>query len=265
MQTFLIASCLAAATLAAPEAEAALYGNALIGPGGVAPAWPSAVGYGVQSTVYGARPYGHLAYGYGKRSADADADAYYGYGHGLAFAGGYSYGLPGHSYAAVSRVHGLGYYGKRSADADADADADAYYGYGLGYGHGLAYGYGRGYGYGLGVAHHGGHATSFVARSPQGLRGKRSADADAYYGLVGHGLAYGYGVGIQNNNVYSGFTGNHYATALPGHSFAAVTRGKREAEADAFYGYYGRGYGYGHHGGYYGRGYGHGYGYGYYG
>jgi len=260
MQKFLIASCLAAATLAAPEAEAALYGNALIGPGGVAPAWPSAVGYGVQSTVYGARPYGHLAYGYGKRSADADA--YYGYGVGIhnnnvysGFTGNhYAAGLPGRSFAAVT--HGAGYhYGKRSADAD------AYYGYG----HGLAYGYGRGYGYGLGVAHHGGHATSFVARSPQGLRGKRSADADAYYGLVGHGLAYGYGVGIQNNNVYSGFTGNHYATALPGHSFAAVTRGKREAEADAFYGYYGRGYGYGHHGGYYGRGYGHGYGYGYYG
>merc|ERR1712179_668720 len=51
------------------------------------------------------------------------------------------------------------------------------------------------YGYGHGIAHHGGHATSFVARSPQGLHGhfgygKREAEAepeaDAYYG-------YGYG------------------------------------------------------------------------
>merc|ERR550525_1249884 len=38
----------------------------------------------------------------------------------------------------------------------------------------------------------------------------------------------------HNNNVYSGFTGNHYATGLPGHSFAAVTHlGKREAEPTA--------------------------------
>merc|ERR1711936_208794 len=90
--------------------------------------------------------------------------------------------------------------------------------------------------------------------------------ADAYYG-------YGYGVGILNNNVYSGFHGNHYANGLPGRSFAAVTRGKRsaeaEAEADPYYGHgygYGHhlGYGYGHHGGYYGHGYGFGHGYGYY-
>merc|ERR1712080_267424 len=119
---------------------------------------PTAVGYGHQSTVYGAR--GHYL---GKRSADA----YYGYGYGL----------------------------------------------------------------GLGVAAHPGAATSYVARSPQGLhgrsfasvtRGKRSAEAEAeadpYYGY-GYGRAYGYG----------------------------------------------HGYGYGHHGGYYGHGYGHGYGYGYYG
>merc|ERR1712200_171975 len=108
-------------------------------------AWPTAVGFGHQSTVYGARPYA-----YGKRSADADADAFYGYGLPLA--------------------------------------------------------------YGRGVAAHPGVATSFTARSPQGLHGvvghyygKRSADADAFYGYYGHG------VGIYNNNVYSGFTGNHYA------------------------------------------------------
>merc|ERR1712181_17940 len=163
---------------AAPEAEAdpyyGYYSHQL--------GWPTAVGYGVHSTVYGARPYV-----YGKRSADAEADAYYGY-----------------------------------------------------YGHGL----------GLGLAYHGGHATSYTHRSPQGLSlrhglvyGKRSADAEAHgYGLV---LSH-------NNNVYSGFTGNHYTTGLPGHSYAAVTRfGKREAEptadadaeaeADPYYGYYGYG------------------------
>ena len=254
-----IASCLAAAATADPFYAA--YGNALVGPSGISAAWPTAVGFGRQSTVYGARPYA-----YGKRSADADADAFYGYGYGLPLA------------------------------------------------------------YGRGVAAHPGVATSFTARSPQGLHGvvghyygKRSADADAFYGYYGHG------VGIYNNNVYSGFTGNHYANGLPGRSFAAVTRGKRsaDAEADAFYGYgnalvgpsgvsaawptavgyghqstvygarpyvygkrsadaeaeadpyygygYGRAYGYGlgyhgyHHGGYYGHGYGHGYGYGYYG
>ena len=100
--------------------------------------------------------------------------------------------------------------------------------------------------------------------------GKRSADPAYHpYGLV---LSH-------NNNVYSGFTGNHYATGLPGHSFAAVTHlGKREAEptadadadaeADPYYGYYGYGrrYGYGlGYRGYYGHGYGLGYGYGYYG
>merc|ERR1719221_2514486 len=157
MQSVLIASCLAAAAMADADAFYG-YGNALVGPSGISAAWPTAVGYGHQSTVYGAR---------------------------------------GHYF------------------------------------------------------------------------GKRSADADAYYG-------YGYGVGILNNNVYSGFHGNHYANGLPGRSFAAVTRGKRsaeaEAEADPYYGYgygraygYGHGYGYGHHGGYYGHGYGHGYGYGYYG
>merc|ERR1712158_194853 len=159
----LIISCLVALALAAPEADADPYygyyghgllahGNTLVGPGGLSPAWPTTVGLGFQSTVYGAR-------------------------------------------------------GKRSADP--------YYGY---------------YGHGLGLAHHGGHATSYTHRSPQGLSlrhglyyGKRSADAAAYhpYGLVL----------THNNNVYSGFTGNHYATGLPGHSFAAVTHlGKRSAE-----------------------------------
>merc|ERR1712179_222663 len=89
------------------------------------------------------------------------------------------------------------------------------------------------YGYGHGIAHHGGHATSFGARSPQGLHGhfgygKREAEAepeaDAYYGYgYGHGFGHGYGHRL---------------------------------------GYHGLGYS---HGGYYGHGYGHGYGYGYHG
>merc|ERR1712090_58231 len=131
MQKFLIASCLAVAALATPEADAdahlAVHTNALVGAGGVAPAWPSTLCYGCRGYI-----------GYGKRSADADA--FYGYG-----------------YAAPI------------------------------------------YGYGHGIAHHGGHATSFVTRSPQGLHGhylgKRSAEADAYYG-------YGHAVGLGFNNVH---------------------------------------------------------------
>merc|ERR1712088_524538 len=91
---------------------------------------------------------------------EADADPYYGYyGHGL-LAHGTTVGL-----GFQSTVYGAR--GKRSADP--------YYGY---YGHGL----------GLGLAHHGGHATSYTHRSPQGFSlrhglyyGKRSADAAAYH------------------------------------------------------------------------------------
>merc|ERR1712192_314811 len=96
--------------------------------------------------------------------------------------------------------HGLGYYGKRSAEAEptaaAEAKADPYYGYyGQGY-HGL--GYGRAYGYGLGhygyagLGHYGGYYGHGL-----GYYGKRSAEAeptaaaeakaDPYYGYYGHG------------------------------------------------------------------------------
>merc|ERR1712168_1172322 len=74
-----------------------------------------------------------------------------------------------------STCYGCRPYGlhKRSADAEADPGyLYAPYHYG-------AYGYPYGYRYGLaGVAGHPRAATSFVARSPQGLRGKRSADAE---------------------------------------------------------------------------------------
>merc|ERR1712088_61665 len=208
MQSILIASCLAAAATADPFYAA--YGNALVGPSGISAAWPTAVGFGRQSTVYGARPYA-----YGKRSADADADAFYGYyGHGVGiynnnvysgFTGNhYANGLPGRSFAAVTR-------GKRSAEAE----ADAFYGYGnaLVGPSGVSAAWPTAVGYG--------HQSTVYGARPY-VYGKRSADAEA------------------------------------------------EAEADPYYGYgYGRAYGYGyhgyHHGGYYGHGYGHGYGYGYYG
>merc|ERR1739838_306656 len=68
-------------------------------------------------------------------------------------------------------------YGKRSADAEAEADPALLYGaYPGAYAYG-AYPYAYGYRALAGVAGHPGAATSFVARSPQGL-GKRSADAD---------------------------------------------------------------------------------------
>merc|ERR1712098_685542 len=177
MYKFLIASCLAVATLASPEADPSLiHGNALVGSGSISPAWPTTLGYGVQSTCYGCR--GHYI---GKRSAEADP--FYGYGYAAPF-----------------------------------------------------------YGYGHGIAHHGGHATSFVARSPQGLHG-----------------VYGHAVGLGLNNVHGlrHFGYGHGVSQLhPGaaSSFQAINRlHKREAEAepeaDAYYGY-GYGLGYGHRLGY---------------
>merc|ERR1712153_261544 len=157
------------------------------------------------------------------------------------------------------------HYGKRSAEADAEP---GYLAYGYGYPH--AYGYGL-YAHGLGVAGHPGAATSFVARSPQGL-GKRSADAEPGYGLYGYGF-HGVPLGLPYNGAVHGINQLHPT----GHSFQHVARGKRsaDADADAYYGGYGYGgYGYGHHGyashgyahlGYGHHGYGHGYGYGYHG
>merc|ERR1711890_9242 len=162
---FLVASCLAVAALAAPEADADAYYGSL------AATWPAAYGWGVQSTCYGCR--GHYI---GKRSAEADpyygygyAAPVYGYGHGIAHHGGHATSFVARSPQGLHGHYGH-YIGKRSAEAD------AYYGYGYA---------APVYGYGHGLALHGGHATSFVARSPQGLHGhyghyigKRSAEAD---------------------------------------------------------------------------------------
>jgi len=150
--------------------------------------WPGVVAPGFESTCFGCR---------GKRSADAEptaeADAYYGYGgYGRYGYGGYGYG----------RGYGYGGYGHYLGKRSADAEAEPHLGY---YGYPYAYGY---YPYGLhhvakvaplakaGVAGHP-TGTSFVARSPQGLRGKRSAEPWGYgypYGFYGYPYHYGAGV-----------------------------------------------------------------------
>ena len=162
---------------------------------------------GVSSTCYGCRP-GHF---YGKRSAEAEpeADAYYGHPYGYA-----RYGLGYRTYGYPAYGHGY-YYGKRSADAEADAGyLYAPYHYG-------AYGYPYGYRYGLaGVAGHPGAATSFVARSPQGL-GKRSADAEPGY------LAYPYAFAPVSYSTHGyGPSGYTIGQGHPGaaSSFQSVTR-----------------------------------------
>merc|ERR1712241_559290 len=160
MKLFVIAAVCLAATVSA-EADA----DAWYGYGGYLhqQAWPGARGPGFEGTCYGSRvPTHHFI---GKR--EAEAEPYYGYG-------GYGYG---------GRGYGYGHYlGKRSADAEPH------------YGYPYAYGYGY-YPYGLplaplakaGVAGHPGAATSYVARSPQGLRGKRSAEPYYGYGFYGYG------------------------------------------------------------------------------
>merc|ERR1712106_1153486 len=141
--------------------------------------WPSISAPGFSSQCFGCR---------GKRSAEAEADAepghygyngyyghpfgYYGYPylHPVAVESSYENDLPGDSSVSVKRTH---FIGKRSAEADAEPGHYGYYGYPYG-----SYGYPYHFGYrafapivgkpaGAGV--HPGGATSFVARSPQGL------------------------------------------------------------------------------------------------
>merc|ERR1711911_404526 len=156
-------------------------------------------------------------------SADAEA-GYLGYAPALLNA--YPNWPGGSTPYSQSTCYGCrpGYaYGKRSADAEAEADPALLYG---AYGYGAypyAYGaYPYGYRYGLaGVAAHPGAATSFVARSPQGL-GKRSTDADPalLYGT------YGYGPFITGNTYGYGPSGYTVAQGHPGYSssFQSVTR-----------------------------------------
>merc|ERR1711997_964625 len=156
-------------------------------------------------------------------SAEADADAYYGYGylHQQAWPGARGPGFEGTCFGCRVPTHH--FIGKR------EAEAEPHYGYGYGgYGYGHGYGYGYGYGHYLGkrsaepyygypyafgpyhsagplltsagptgIAGHG-TGTSFTARSPQGLRGKRSAEPYYGYGFYGYG-PYRYGPGIAGH------------------------------------------------------------------
>ena len=144
--------------------------------------------------------------------ANAEADPGYFYGAYPALYNAYP-NWPGVStpYSQSTCYGCRPYYGKREAEAE-PAYLYAPYHYGA-YGYPYAYGYR----YGLaGVAGHPGAATSFVARSPQGLRGKRSADAEPGY------LAYGYGFAPLYRPAYSyGVSQAHPGLAS---SFQQVTR-----------------------------------------
>merc|ERR1711946_111518 len=224
MSKLLVVACAAVAVSADAEAGYLGYAPALLN---AYPNWPGVSTPYSQSTCYGCRP----GYAYGKRSADAEAEAdpallYGAYGYGLPYAYGaypYAYGLPGEVAAPTASGY-LNLDGKRSADAEAEADPALLYGaYGYGAYPYAAYGaYPYGYRYGLaGVAAHPGAATSFVARSPQGL-GKRSADADPalLYGT------YGYGPFITGNTYGYGPSGYTVAQGHPGYSssYQSVTR-----------------------------------------
>merc|ERR1711931_12475 len=150
-------------------------------------------------------------------SCGADADPGYFYGAYPALYNAYP-NWPGVSttYSQSTCFGCRSAYGKRSADAEAEPGyLYAPYHYG-------AYGYPYGYRYGLaGVAGHPGAATSFVARSPQGL-GKRSADAEPGY------LAYGYAPFVPVSYSTHGYGPSGY-TIGQGHpgaasSFQSVTR-----------------------------------------
>merc|ERR1712080_219736 len=115
MYKSLITSCLAVATLASPDAEAAphhglaIHTNALVGSGGISPAWPATRALGLDSTCYGCRPVVHV-HGIGKRSAEAEADPYYGYGYGHAVGLGLN-NIHGLSHFGYGHGYGYGYYG----------------------------------------------------------------------------------------------------------------------------------------------------------
>merc|ERR1712226_1180690 len=130
-------------------------------------------------------------------SCEAEADPGYFYGAYPALYNAYP------NWPGVTTPFGqstcFGCRGKRSADAEADpAYFYAPYGYGYGYP---------------------GAATSFVARSPQGV-GKRSADAEPGY-LAYHPYAYAPFVPVSHST--HGYGPSGYAVAGP-NSFQAVSR-----------------------------------------
>merc|ERR1712158_87077 len=223
--------------------------------------------------------------------AEPEADAYYGYGgyygHGL-YGYGYGHQLGWPSYRApgfTSTVWGAR--GKRSAEPSAEPHGYGFYGY-----HPYAYGLYHPYAYrhhvaaiaapeGTGVGVHPGGATSFSHRNPQGL-GKRSAEEpaedDKVYG-AGHNSYVGQTVWgfprakrsaeeveaeeaaapaapVAVAHPYFGYYGHQLgwpSFRAPGFSSQCFgCRGKRSAEAEPGYGYYG----YPLYRGYYGYSYG---------
>merc|ERR1711935_1160035 len=220
--------------------------------------------------------------------AEPEADAHYG-GYGGYYGHGYGYGLHGYGYGHqlqwptysapgfTSTVWGAR--GKRSAEPSAEPHGYGFYGYHP-YAHGLYHPYAYGHhvahvaapavvapalpalaAAGVGVGGHPGGATSYSHRSPQGLRGKRSAEeveavADEAAAPAAHvAVAHPYYGGYYGHQLgWASFRAPGFESTLWGGRL-----GKRSAEADAEpaygYGYYGypayRGY-YGH--GYYGHG-----------
>merc|ERR1712010_150270 len=243
--------------------------------------------------------------------AEPEADAYYGYG------GYYGHGLYGYGYGhqlGWPSIRGPGFSsqcfgcrGKRSAEPSAEPHGYGFYGY-----HPYAYGLYHPYAYGHHVAHvakpvvpapaladlpaaaagvggHPGGATSYSHRSPQGLRGKRSAEEaapaedDKVYG-TGHNSYVGQTIwgfpkvkrsaeeveavaeeapaAAAHVAVAHPFYGYPYGHQLGWASFRAPgfestlwggRLGKRSADAEPGYGYYGYP---GYYRGYYGYPYG---------
>merc|ERR1711953_1186613 len=241
MMKLILLTALAAVALAEPEPHYGYYGYPYYHQLG----WPSARAPGFSSTCWGcrgkrsaevgnvnrvsgsspfpsytaARPGATVSVNHmGKRSADAepeadaDADAYYGY-YGY---GGHGYALPGHSYAHFGYGYPYHHYGKRSAEPEPHY---GYYGYPY-YHHAIAHPALKVVDGAAGV--HPGGATSSVSRSPQGLRGKRSAEVD------------------NVNRVSGASPFPSYTAAWPG-ATVSVDHGKRKrsAEPHGYFGYYG--------------------------
>merc|ERR1711962_1243565 len=94
-----------------------------------------------------------------------------------------------------------------------------------------------------------GYSTAYSSTTCFGCRGKRSADADAYYGYAPFYRGF-----------YAGVAGHPTGTSYVARSAQGIGKRSADADADAYYGYpYAYGYGYPHAYGY--RSYGYPYGY----
>merc|ERR1712051_1161382 len=191
--------------------------------------------------------------------AEPEADAYYGYG------GYYGHGLYGYGYGhqlGWPSIRGPGFSsqcfgcrGKRSAEPSAKPHGYGFYGY-----HPYAYGLYHPYAYGhhvaapavaapapvadlpaatAGVGGHPGGATSYSHRSPQGLRGKRSAEdteavAEVAPAAVAHvAVAHPYWGGYYGHQLgWASFRAPGFESTLWGGRL-----GKRSADAEPGYGY----------------------------